>query len=763
MAITWGAWSSNNRLRCGVEVTYSPTSITSATTQVTVTRKVYLQTRYASNETGSSPTWYFTGSGADISGNTDWNLGDMGILLMGQDSETLALVYGSTQTWSQSGRIHSYFAYPGTEATATQSITIPARPVAVPVAPSAVGAVRVSDTSHTISWTRNVSTGAPYDNIYVERWDNVTNTYAIVATLAGTATSYSNTTTVADRQYRWRVRARNSAGYSGYNYSGYLKTTPAPPGTPTATKTSGGDINLAWTGNSPIAEQIEVWHAANGVWDGAALATIAVGTTYTHVAPNAAQTHKYRLKSKIAVPALTSANSGESNTVQLQAPPNAPTNLAPSGVTRDADENIILTWQHNPVDTTPQRKKQIQYRIDGGAWTQTAIFTDANATHTVNGGSIWTNGHTIEWQVRTWGTSTTAGSDGTGASPWSASATLVTSTPPTVTINEPDGVSPLDSAEVEVVWGYFDAESQAQGGWDVKLLDDNGAVLEAASGSGTQTSYTFGTQVLDGSTYEVQVQVRDSVGALSDIASQEFSVEYAPPPTPQAEVEWDEPSGTVSIDTLVSAPGAGEVAAVKMRVFRSLDEGATWVLVGQEVDPGSSVVDYIPPLNRDVLYKVQAVSATPSIADSATVSVFTDSRRLNRVWLNVGTGFERGVFLSPECHVKPHPSAGKELQTFAGREYPVEFASRQRSNIIDVSGVIVRDAEPMIETSTWDEIEDAVLNYGAPACLRDLRGHRWFVSTNDPQYDGPHKIIGDVSYQCRVVDYREPNYEEVTS
>lgn len=580
MAISWGAWSSNNRLRCGVEVTMSPSTVTSATTSVTLTTKVYLQTRYASYENGSSTTWWITGSVANSSGNTDWNLGDMGYKLMGQTTTTVTLQYGSSQSKSASGRIHSYYAYAGTEATASQSITVPARPYSVPAAPSGLSAARVSDTKQTLTWANHATTAAPYSYVDVVRKDNVATSYVTIATVSGSSTSYSDTTTRADRVYTYGVRSRNSVGSSGYTYSSSISTTPAVPGTPTAAKNTTGDIVVTRGSLSSVATGgWEVWHAAGGVWDSTRLALVAQGTTtYTHTAPDPSKTHQYRLRAVSANPTLTSTDSTASNVVQLQAAPNAPTSLAPSGVAADATEDITFTWTHNPVDTTEQTAYEVQYRAVGTTpWTTTGQITSTSSSHLLAAGTL-ANGQDIEWQVRTWGAYASP-------SPFSSSATLTLSSRPTVSVSSPDSATAYATSVLTVSWGYYDAEGQAQAQYRMRLYAADGTTLiETRSAASAATSTTFGTRLSDGASYVLTAEVQDSTGLWSLVQSVSFSVSFAVPPTPSIAPTWLPDSGACSLSLAIPDPVDPEVPTDHVDIYRSID-GGEFVLVAGGLIP----------------------------------------------------------------------------------------------------------------------------------------------------------------------------------
>jgi hypothetical protein len=589
MAISWGAWSSNNRLRAGVDIIMSPSTITASTTKVTLTTKVYLQTRYASSEYTSSNTWYVTGTVTDGSGSTDWSLGAMGYKLMGSTTTTVTLT-SSSQSKSATGRIKSNVAYAGTEATVTKSITVPALAIAAPAAPISLAMTRISDTSQKVSWTRQATTSAPYDSQIVYRKDNVSTAYAAIATVTGTTTSYTDTKTRNDRVYTYAVRAKNSGGYSAYAYSPSIATTPATPGAPTAGKTTTGDITVTRPAISGASlGGWEVWHAANGVWDAARLALVAYGTTtYTHVAPDPTKTHTYRLRWVSASPTLYSPNGATSSGVSPLTPPASPTDLAPSGVAQEAAEPVTFTWTHNPLDTTAQTAYEVQHRpVGGGTWTTTGKVTSTTSSRAW-AANTWTNGQTIEWQVRTWGQHATA-------SAWSASGTLTLSTRPTATVTLPaDGV-PWDSSRVRVEWAYFDAEGQGQTAWKATLYAEDGSALETKAGADSATSTIFATRVADGASYSVTVEVRDSTGLWSAADTMLFTTDFAVLPTPVVSAEFDPETASCGVYVTVPVPVSPQVAPDSAEVWRSIN-GGEWRLVADnlELTPLPPLVNYLP-------------------------------------------------------------------------------------------------------------------------------------------------------------------------
>ena len=449
MAVSWGSYvgpGGIQRMRIGWQKTdQTPSTPTSATTSVDVEVKFYFMT----DDWGvQDPSNSFA-----VSGTGDWDVStrsvdiNNGATLPGGTSmviytmtRTVALTYGATQTYSFTATLSGINTIGSYTATVSGSVTIPARPYAVPSAPTSISPSRTSDTSHTVTWTRNATTGAPYTSQKVQRrdYDNGWGSWADIATVAGAATTYTDTGTVANRGYQWRIVAVNTVGTATSSASTDLYTTPAAPSGVTAAKDASGNIVITYTNNAAYTAGLtfEVDDTPNG----GGFSNIATGitslTTYTHSSPNPAQTHAYRVRAKrTGGTTLTSANSATSNTVQLLAAPNAPTNLSPSGVVRDATGALVLTWHHNPVDSTPQTKYQIRHRVVGaGSWTTGSVTTSSASTATI-AASTYSNGDLIEWQVLTYGSHAPA-------SPFSASAQVQFYAVPTAAISDPAGSRP---------------------------------------------------------------------------------------------------------------------------------------------------------------------------------------------------------------------------------------------------------------------------------------------------------------------------------
>jgi hypothetical protein len=763
--IYWGSWSSNNRLRCGMSFSQSPSSVSHSTSSVTITVDLYLQTRYASNESGSNTTpWSVSNAWSDSGYGDGWNLGAMDYKNIGSTSHTYTLSYGSGSSHDLTGKFTSTYAYPGTSATRTITIPIPARPIATPAAITNLNWARVSDTQQTITWTNNSPTdsAAPYQKIYLDRQiDN--GTWVTIWSTSSVVSSYTDKGTIGNHEYQYRIRPWNSAGFCPtYAYSTTFYTTAAAPSSCAATKLDDGDIQVSWHDNSGYNPTFTIYHASNGVWDASPLATQndvagADPETYIHTNPSTTVTHAYRIKANTTPPALSSAYSNTSNTVQLLSAPDAPTKTVAStssggaaATVFDASNPIYLSWQHNPNDTTNQTHYQIEYQIDGGAFTVISEVASGTSKATIAAGT-WANGHTIGWRVRTWGAYASAG-------PYSATATLTTSTQPTVVVNTPDGVTPYATSTLIPVWGYGQAEGSAQASWRIRLYDANMNIIETKSGSGTADTTTMSTVLTNATNYTVGATVWSALGLESDEFQQAMTTSFALPPAPTLTAVWDADSGAVQLSVDTPDPVDPQIAADHIQVWRQITGDPNWYLVADNVPLSTTVNDWIPALRTTNTYLAVAVTTLPSIAVGTATPVDT-TPGCHHVWVNAGGSFSSSACFTTDVSISLDDGIDRVLNQYAGRTKPVESMGEQTEYALTLSASIY---DPLVassvaaETSSVDVIGRVAKN-AAPACVRTPDGMRRFVSLGIPQFGklGPAKVR-TVSWAITEVDYTEP-------
>lgn len=399
MAIEWGPWEgSGNRMRVGIDVNWEPVAHSEGAATVTVKY-------YTENNFSWSDDQKLNLSGA-IDGSVSFHNGggDGSVALRETRSKTYNYgpnEYGSSPgTWTFSATLAG--AYNGITPSKSVSSKIPARPIDAPLAPTNVDVSRISDGSQKVTWTNRDSAGNPWGTIRVQRDVGDDNTWATVGTPGGGASSFTDSNTVSNQKYRYRVRAENSVGDSAYVETYRVYTTPAAPASAVRTQ-SGADQVVTWSNRAGYAEyDTQVWRAVNGVWS--LLATKGSGvTSHTDVAPSAADQIKYRVRhvtNQGQQPTLYSAYSGETTeTPGLTTPPAAPTNLSPSGITVDPTMAQTWSWTYTSTDTTPQSAYELRHRLAG-----TTDWTTVSANSSTPSRSMPANLYpelvTVEWQVR---------------------------------------------------------------------------------------------------------------------------------------------------------------------------------------------------------------------------------------------------------------------------------------------------------------------------------------------------------------------------
>lgn len=571
-----------------------------------------------------------------------------------------------------------------------------------------------SDTSHTLSWTRNEEARRPYGHIWVNRWDNVRDRWYGVAELGGGATSYTDSSTMADRQYRYYVDVGNTAGISSKVYTGYSSTVPAAHENLQWTK-DGANVVLTWTKKSSLPVTTDVDESTDGGATWVDMATVAAGTnTWTHTAPSTATTHIYRVRpiaSGVAGAFITST------VVQLLAAPLAPTGLSPDG---PAVDNVVasttLQWTHSPVDGTAQSAYELRYRVNAGSWVTTGGKVTSAAQLRTIPAATWAHGSTVEWQVKTYG-------QHADASPWSVIATFTTGARPTATIQTPADGADYGLSTLTAEWVYYDAEGTTQSDALVTLLDAAGQTLHTATVAGAAASYVVPVTLTNFTAYELRVSVRDGSGQWSAVASRTFTANFIPPPAPVVTTSWNPDLGVVVVDVGNPAPSGSEVMAVTNRVWRSVN-GAAFELVADNLPVNTSLTDYTPATQGANTYRVEAVSATPSSAFTEAIVNATSP------WLFVSGGPAHSVVARLKGAAVVASTIGREkvLHKFAGRRSPVEFLGGARTQTFRVSGSV--DGHGLTTLGSWEAWEQ-VADLPAPLLFRDPMGRRVLVSISD--------------------------------
>lgn len=440
--------------------------------------------------------------------------------------------YRKTNTsWDSVSSMSGYSTY------ASHTALVRATYILKPNDPTSASVTRYSNTRQDLDWTRNSTSERPYTKQKIERWNNVTSSWSqINGNVSGSATSYSDSTTQENRQYKYRIRAWNDAGYSGYEETGYIKTAPAAPSNVVAVR-SGSSVIVTWTNNSTaIATNMKIEKAEGPAYDTWVEVDYSLSGTATSKTDNSPYAlGKYRVWSYVSQNTLNSSYV-YSNEILTLSPPDAPTNLSPSSLeAKDREETITMSWQHNSVDTSEQTKFTLEYdtviTFDDDPQLVSDIST-SNEYYVFDAEEFDTN-TTYYWRVRTWGAASTGGTFSNGSSDWSAAASFKANTRPAMAITAPENESTLTTAELNVTWDFSDIDSDTQSQYRVGLYDETGTVqLDEISGYGTTDEIDFSYILSNETSYMLKGQVADSNGLWSDEVTAEFDTDFLEPVKP---------------------------------------------------------------------------------------------------------------------------------------------------------------------------------------------------------------------------------------
>lgn len=700
--------------------------------------------------------------------------------------------------------------------------------ITAPAAPTNVKVSRSSDTRHTVSWTRQSSEDRPYESITIQRWDNVSGAYQTVHTATGSATSWTDNGTVANRKYRYRIYASNAAGNSSYAYSDFFYTTPAAPSNATVSRQSDTQHNLAWNNGSYAADvcqtlKIQRWDNVSDAYVDVKSFSAPPPSSYSDITTKADRRYRYRIRAQntgaggatlysswvltdyiYTTPKVPSdaqairdgqdvvvtcvndstivevtrleyrvdgggwqplttfdgaANSyrhtevpggvlryrwrnerdslysgwAESNDILTETPPAAPTNLSPSGIVLDVREDRVFSWRHNPLDGSFQRMVQLRIREKGSSWVEypSFVYAEGGITYNLDADFGLVNGTEYEWQVRTWGSHPDPG-------PWSATAAFKTSARPVVVITYPAADYDIhDYPELTVSWDYTDPKGKPQVGYVITLYSSDGKVLVTHTGTGEIFEKTLNYAVKDGGSYRIGVRAQDADGMWSTETIRIFSVVYLPPAEPLLNWTLDRETGTVLVSIINPYdPDAPEVAY--NRVYRQVD-GQVETLIADRVPPDGSVTDFIPGVNNENVYWVEAVSEIGSVAESDRAHV--DFNIPEYIWINGGPSFSEFCKLSFQMSLSHGFGRISTQRRFAGRKYPVHFEGEELNWETTISAAIDYDQ--------IEDIENFIQNNPGPYFYRDPAGRRFLVAMVDPGID--ERPPGLPVFSCRLI------------
>lgn len=727
--------SASGHVAVGIDVSMSPTTVTKDTASVTLTWKIYLR-----NDSG----WWFSADNTTLTLSNAISESFGYSYTVGSSSESILVltrnvsvptVYGSSVTKTLSVAVSGLSS--GGTPHESRSFTIPSRPPQSPHNATAASASYVSDKQINVSWTRPSDASTAewiWTNAVVQRQKIGSTSWSTIATLSGSATSYSDTSVVANSSFTYRVYGKNVSGSSGYTTTAAIPTTPAAP-TSVAAKRSGANIVVSWTNPAPAVTSFTIYDNGSSV----ATNVSPTATSWTHTNASTANAHQYTMKAVAG--SRTSALSAASNSVTLLSAPAAPSQLSPSSVVALGDQ-VTFTWQHNSTDTTDQAAFDLKYSIDGGStWVDSGKIT-SNASSYAPAMTNFSAAETVQWQVMTWG-------DYATGSPWSAVASFNIAAMPTVSIQSPADASTVTAPSTTISWSFFQSAGNPQVTWAVSIVDAvSGDEIANASGADASSSYTTDEIFANGGSYTITVDAQGSSGLWAAPDAANVTVSYALPLLPDVTVTPDLAHGVVEL--LVSSQSDGVAPeTVDLLIERQLANESTWETLASNVGTSTDLIDNTAPLVGAIQYRISSISALPSM-NSTTVSVTgaaTDLPTDSTSILSGGPGFSQlaRFVATPQADM----TVGREraLNQFDGRTLPVSTSS----TFIDRSVAVTAKLLPAIDDidATYESLE-TLFTLPDPFLYRDALGRRLFCSLSAGAL--PSAFLAAVTFTVTEID-----------
>ena len=763
MAIQWGSWSysGGNGMRVGIDVSVS--SVNHNSSSVTFTYRVYTQNQYNYNNP-SGPTITYSGSYSGSSTTSFSNTQGAGAQTL-RATKTYTRSYGSSEYGSSPGSVSFGAAvsgmYNGSTPSKSVSTKIPARPYAKPAAPSNVNTVRNNDGRSTTSWSRNATSGEPYSSQTVQRALDASGPWSTVATVSGSATSWVDNGLSANRYYRYRVRANNSKGSSGYAYGDGIRTSPAAPSNVVAAVISGNRVRVRFKVNKSYAAGAEEIQRSAGTGSGSGWTTVATGIQETGEwidTDPLGGTNQYRVREVVESQGQTLTSSWAlSNDVSTEVPPAAPTNLKPDGQIFDGDQPITLSWQHNPgLDGADQSAFRIERAIVSQPDTWTFIVTEeSDASSWTATPGTFANGDDWRWRVHTKGVHP-------DWSPNSAGATIIASTTPTVTLTAPADGETVTSLPIVAEWVFNQDEGLLQAGWQGEVRNSDGTVVSSTNGSAQGSwSVPLSAVLEDGQSYTLRVRARANT-IWSDWDETGFTVNLLPPAEASIVPSFDPESGTMVLDLHVEDPIPDVSNDVDTVTVQRRIDGGPWVTLFDGItfddSPDTTVLDTTPSLKGVMEYRLVVTSISPSTAVTEPVQIETLGVA-STIWgfLSYGEGFTTILRGAGNPSLSDSPDRARGAMAAAGRRFPILLVGDQRTRTRSVSLRVVWDELPGAPgpASTDQEWIDAGLD-AETVCWRDWRGVRIFGRLDGMQVTPlSDDKSADVSFSVEQTDFDE--------
>ncbi len=443
-----------------------------------------------------------------------------------------------------------------------------------PAAPTGLSISAASATSVVLNWT-DVSNFA--SNYVVARSGDNGQNFTVIATLGGSANSYTDTVTEGG-SYQYEVRASqtgqdgNTVILSDWTPAQAVVTPPAAPSNVQPVYVSAFEVDVAWTNNSSAQTGFKIERSTdNESWTvlGTALAS---QQSYQDTTVSAGTQYYYRVRAVGA-----GGDSQPSDSAAVTSVPVAPGNLQTSTA---ANPSVTLNWN----DVAAETGFNLHRSTDGGqSWTSIGS--------TLAGVTTFTDTTSVEDASYLYAVSAiNAGGESTLSQPASATTFLAA----------PTGLGAV-AASTSVTLNWTD-HSVAATGIEVQRGDASGQnwqTLVSLSDS-SATTYTDSTAA-DGTQYTYRVR------ALSIAGNSDFAPSITT--TTSLEAPSDLMPNTLSSNAIQLTWTNNATNVTGFGIYRSTDGGTSFSQIDAVSGSATSYTDFSVMPGQTVQYQVVASNA----------------------------------------------------------------------------------------------------------------------------------------------------------
>jgi hypothetical protein len=255
----------------------------------------------------------------------------------------------------------------------------------LPTAPTNLGAIAISSNQIDLTWLDNASNE---NGFYIERCTGVNCAeFSQIAQTEANVAKFSNAGLTAGVTYRYRIRAFNATGVSGYSNVAQALT-PLPtstfgaPGNLIATAVSSQQIDLTWTDNSTTEDGFKLYRSVDGIEFFRTAILAPNVTTFSNTGRPGSTTYYYRVLAFNSTGNTANSNTAVATTFpEATVRPSAPTNLTATAI---SSSQIKLTWTDNSNNEVAFR---VYRSLDGitftevsKQWANVTSYTDPGLT-----------------------------------------------------------------------------------------------------------------------------------------------------------------------------------------------------------------------------------------------------------------------------------------------------------------------------------------------------------------------------------------------